>query len=274
MQQREVGHYRIHIMNEVNKTLFIPLYGKAQVSRQKIILNDPTAEEIWGAEQFPIHGKSASKWLSYNMAMRARIFDDWTAEMIAKNPDAFIFHIGCGLDSRCRRVRSTYKSWFDCDFPDVIEIRKKYYRESDSYHMITLNAADPEQVKALPEAPAAIIILEGISMYLTGDELRGFFKVLQDKYAKLHILMDVYTEFGAKASKYKNPINDVGVTQVYGIDDIEDIIGDLEIHHKAEHSLTPARLVDELKPADRAVFKLLFTGKAYSKIYRLHELEK
>ena len=28
-------------MNEVNKTLYIPLYGKAEVSRKGIILQDP-----------------------------------------------------------------------------------------------------------------------------------------------------------------------------------------------------------------------------------------
>ena len=28
-------------MNEVNKTLYIPLYGKSKVSKQGIILNDP-----------------------------------------------------------------------------------------------------------------------------------------------------------------------------------------------------------------------------------------
>ena len=37
-------------MNEVNKTLFIPLYGKSQVSKKDIILNDPTAEKIWKEE--------------------------------------------------------------------------------------------------------------------------------------------------------------------------------------------------------------------------------
>lgn len=31
--------------------------------------------------------------------------------------------------------------------------------------------------------------------------------------------MDCYTTFAAKASKIKNPINDVGMTTVYGIDD-------------------------------------------------------
>ena len=48
-------------MNEVNNTLFIPLYGKAKVSRQGIILKDPAAERIWSAESFPIRGKSRSR---------------------------------------------------------------------------------------------------------------------------------------------------------------------------------------------------------------------
>ena len=60
-------------MNEVNKTLYIPLYGKSKVSKQGIILNDPSAERIWEEEAFPIRGKSRSKWLAYNMAMRARV---------------------------------------------------------------------------------------------------------------------------------------------------------------------------------------------------------
>ena len=44
-------------MNEVSRTLFIPLYGKTQVSEKGIILNDPMSEKIWKAESFPIHGK-------------------------------------------------------------------------------------------------------------------------------------------------------------------------------------------------------------------------
>ena len=51
-------------MNSVNQTLYIPLYGKALVSRQGIILNDKTAEQIWDAVQFPLKAKSRSKWLA------------------------------------------------------------------------------------------------------------------------------------------------------------------------------------------------------------------
>ena len=64
-------------MNEINKTLYIPLYGKALVSGRKIILRDPKAEEIWAEEGFPLKGKSKSKWLAYYMSMRAAAFDRW-----------------------------------------------------------------------------------------------------------------------------------------------------------------------------------------------------
>ena len=63
-------------MNNVNKTLYIPLYGKAYVSRRGLFLKDPKAEEIWDAEGFPLKGKSASKWLAFYMGIRAAV---WTA---------------------------------------------------------------------------------------------------------------------------------------------------------------------------------------------------
>ena len=259
-------------MNEVNKTLFIPLYGKSTVSKQHIILNDPDAERIWEAERFPIRGKSKSKWLAYNMAMRARVFDDWTDRMLRKHKDALVLHIGCGLDSRCRRVREPYRLWIDCDLPDVIAIRKDYFGESGNYRMQALDASDPAQIAALPESDTAIVVLEGLSMYLSKAQLRGFLGALRKKYRVLCVLMDIYTEFGAKASKYKIPVNDVGVTKLYGIDDMEGMIGGLGLRVVREHSFTPPALVNELKPMDRAFFRLMFTGRLYRKIYRLMEL--
>lgn len=260
-------------MNGVNKTLFIPLYGKSKVSEKGVILNDPMAEKIWKAEAFPIHGKSKSKWLTYNMAMRARVFDDWAASMLRENKDALVLHIGCGLDSRCLRVKEPCANWLDGDFPEVISLRKKYYAETDSYHMIEIDASDAAKIEQLPDSRTAIVVLEGICMYLTNRQLNCLFQALGKKYSKLHILMDVYTEFGAKASKYKNPVNDVGVTELFGVDDVQTLLNDTNIKFKAEHSFTPDHLVNELKPSERAFFKLMFSRKLYRKIYRLYELE-
>ena len=256
-------------MNEVNNTLFIPLYGKAKVSRQGIILKDPAAERIWSAESFPIRGKSRSRWLAYNMAMRARVFDDWTDAMLRKHPEALVIHIGCGLDSRFERVQSFYSNWVDCDLPEVIDIRKKYYDESDRYHMMALDASEPRQIGNLPESDTAIVALEGLTMYLTNDEVRDLFRALETRYRNVRILADFYTEFGAKASRFKNPVNEVGVTQLYGIDDPAKILQGLRLHVQKEYSFTPSRLIDELTPVERIIFRQLFTGGMYRRIYRL-----
>ena len=144
--------------------------------------------------------------------------------------------------------------------------------ENDNYHMVVLDASDAEQIKPLPDNDVAIVVLEGISMYLRKEDLHALFDAIEKKYREVHVLMDVYTEFGAKASKYKNPINDVGVTKVYGIDDIDEVVDGLRLRAIAEHSFTPDDLINELKPSDRTIFKRLFTGKSYRKIYRLHEL--
>ena len=265
---------KIISMNEVNKTLFIPLYGKAKVSRKGIIIKDSMAEKIWDAEGFKIRGKSKSKWLTYNMAMRAKIFDDWVEKMLLENPDALVLHIGCGLDSRAFRIDSAYKLWIDGDFPEVLETRKKYYSENERYKMMEFNAAKSEMVEKLPDAKTVIVVFEGISMYLRNDELNAFIKALDKKYPEVHMLLDVYTVFGAKASKYKNPINDVGVTAVWGIDDINVVLSETQFKCEAEHSLTPKNLVNQLSFFERRFFKFLFTGSFYRKIYRLYEITK
>ena len=78
-------------------------------------------------EGFVLHGKAKSKWLAYNMAMRARVFDDWTESMLENKKDAIVLHMGCGLDSRYRRIKYPYKLWLDCDLPDVTSVRRKYH---------------------------------------------------------------------------------------------------------------------------------------------------
>ena len=261
-------------MTNVNQTLFIPLYGKAKVSRQGIILKDSMAEKIWETCAFEVHGKSKSKWLTYNMAMRAKIFDDWVEKMLAQNPDALVLHIGCGLDSRAFRIAAPYISWIDGDFPEVLEARKKYYSENEHYKMMAFDASKSEMVEKLPDAKTVIVVFEGISMYLRNEELNAFVRALDKKYPQVHMLLDVYTVFGAKASKYKNPINDVGVTTVWGLDDINVAIADTQFKCDAEHSLTPENLVNQLPAFDRKFFKFLFTGSFYRKIYRLYEISK
>ena len=123
-------------MDNVNKTLYIPLYGKAIVSKKSIILSDKKAEQIQSEEGFRLKGKSKSKWLAYFMAMRAAVFDHWLKDKMVSNKNAVVLHIGCGMDSRIDRVGSDGHLWYDIDFEDVIELRKKHFSTNEHYKML------------------------------------------------------------------------------------------------------------------------------------------
>lgn len=271
-------------MDNVSKTLYIPLYGKAYVSNNNILLKDPKAEEIWAAEGFALKGKSKSKWLAYYMAMRARVFDQWVRKQQEADPEAVVLHLGCGMDSRVLRVEAAVTrnaatekevmgQWYDVDFPDVIAERKRYYQDNACYHMVASDVRDPQWMQQIPSDSRAIVVMEGISMYLTPEELKKLLVDMCGHFSQVKILMDCYTTFSAKASRIKNPINDVGVTQVYGLDDPAILQEGTGLHYVREHEMTPEDMVQELKGMERVIFAKVYGGEMARKMYRMYEYE-
>ena len=255
-------------MNNVNKTLYIPLYGKSYVSRLGILLQDPKAEQIWAEEGFSLKGKAKSKWLAYTMGMRSAVFDRWVEARMEQEPEAIILHAGCGMDSRCLRIRHPGRTWFDVDFPEVMAERARYFSETADYRMIPSDLRNMDWLQAIEKGSSAIIVMEGVSMYLTPEERNHILAQWAQHFSHISLLMDTYTTFGAKASKYKNPINEVGVTQVYGMDKPGDVTA---LPFLAEHDLTPEDLIRQLKPREQAIFRRLFAGSFAKKLYRLYE---
>lgn len=258
-------------MNNVNKTMYIPLYGKAFVSKKGIILQDKKAEEIWEKEGFQLKGKSKSKWLAYYMGMRSAVFDGWLKNQMNADSEAIVLHIGCGMDSRVERVGTKGHQWYDVDFHDVISERRKYYSENQFYHMIESDARTEEWIEKLPQAKKAIVVLEGVCMYFKLNELRQLMSALNKHFQSVKVLMDCYTERAAKASRYKNPINDVGVTVVYGIDNPKVLEENTGLFFLSEHDMTPQSMINELKGIEKSVFKFVFAGAFSKSMYRLYE---
>lgn len=262
----------VNVMNNVNKTLYIPLYGKSCVSKRGIILHDAKAEEIWTAEGFQLKGKSASKWLGYYLAMRTRVFDRWLRQQLEAMPEAAVLHLGCGMDSRICRVGSQGHRWYDVDFPDVIAQRKRYFAENEHYHMLAANVTEDDFLSSV-HGTTAIVVMEGISMYLKPQQLQELMTRLGGRFEQVSLLMDCYTELAAKASKYKNPINDVGVTEVYGLDDPNVLnLGGFRLLREME--ITPPDLIEQLQGMEKNIFKKLYAGSMSRKLYRMYEFAK
>ena len=110
-------------------------------------------------------------------------------------------------------------------------------------------------------------------MYLSADELSSFLGRIAEKFGKVSLLMDCYTTFAARASKYKNPINDVGVRSVFGIDEPRSLENG-GLRFIREHNMTPDYLIDELSGMERTVFCKVYGGRMSKRLYRLYEYEK
>ena len=261
-------------MNNINKTLYIPLYGKAYASLYSPLIWDSKAIHIWDSVKFPLKGKSKSKWLAYYMAMRALVYDEWVFCEYQENPKTVVLHVGCGLDSRCERVSVEDADWYDIDFPEVIEERKIYFEESDRYHMISADVRTDDWKKKIPGNQDAIIVMEGISMYLSPDELVKLLSDFSEHFHSVKILMDCYSEKAAFASKYKNPIKEVGVTKVFGYDDPQQLASDSGLEFCKEWDMTPERFINRLNGTEKFIFRKLYAGKTAKSLYRMYEFKK
>lgn len=251
-------------MNAINRTLYIPLYGKACVSRRGIILHDPTAERIWQKEGFPLRGKARSKWLAYYMSMRAAVIDEWVRAQMGEKDIAL--HLGCGLDARCERVKKN-GLWYDVDLPDVMEIRKQYFKQTEQYHMIGADLLSEGWLEALPHVRKAVVVMEGVSMYLPEETISRLFCRLAERFERVELIMDAYTQRAVKLSRYGNPIRTVGASAMTGIDDPHQLKG---LVFDRRLSLTPEEKICELKGMEQSIFRKLYAGGFAEGLYRLY----
>lgn len=259
-------------MNDVSRTLYIPLYGKALVSRRGVILRDADAERIWDAAGFELRGKARSRWLAYRMAMRARVFDMWIQPQLREG--ATVLHIGCGLDSRAQRVERRGCAWYDIDMPEVIEERRRFFDEDDGYHMVGADVRDSEWLDALPQGESAVVMLEGVVMYLSRPELTGLLRAIGQRYESVSVLMDCYTGLGARLSAWGNPIRTVGDAQVYGLDDAHELAQAAGMELLAELDMAPAEMSGQLRGMERIVFRRVFASAFARRLQRMYMLDK
>lgn len=259
-------------LNNESKTLFIPLLGKALMSRDHLFLHDPKAEEIITKIDFDFHSLKQSKWLSMFMSVRALIFDELCNEYILDHPNATIIHLGCGLDSRCLRVNQNYKNWYDIDYQEVINIRKNFYNEDSSHKMIGSSVIDFKWLEQIEKNDHILVVAEGLTMYLAEEEIKKLIAHIHERFENVFLLFDAYSKKGVKTSKIKNPVNQMKAKVQYGIDSPEEF---LSLNEKLEYVATHLIKKDDnnLPGLTKFIFNCLYCGKISQSLYKIYEFK-
>ncbi|XXX74623.1 class I SAM-dependent methyltransferase [Sorangium sp. So ce134] len=216
---------KVHLTKE-KETLLVTLYGKALESRSKDpILRDEAAESAVRRIDYDFGRLKVRRADAISLAIRARELDRWTVDFLAGHPGATVLHLGCGLDGRVFRVDPPASvRWFDVDYPEVIELRRRLYPQRDGYRMIGSSVTDPRWLDEVPADRPAMIVAEGLLPYLSEGDARQLLVRLINHLPGGQLAFDAYSRTGARLLRHHPSIRVTGASLgSWGIDDPREI---------------------------------------------------
>lgn len=104
---------------------------------------------------------------------RAKLIDDAARTFLDRHDEAVVLHLGCGLDSRVRRLDPCPGvRWFDVDQEPVIELRRQLYDDRENVTTVAASVTDPAWWSQVPDDLPRLVLAEGLLMYLDPDGVR------------------------------------------------------------------------------------------------------
>ncbi len=198
----------------VPETLLIPLWARAvETSNSDPIIRDDKAVEMVAAIDYDFF-RFESSWLSQvGVSVRTKLLDDATRKFLARNPGGTVVNLGAGLDTRYERLQPHSAHWYDLDLPEVVELRRRFFAETDQYHMIARSVLDfgwMEEID-LKSAPV-LIIAEGLLMYLNEEEVKSLFQALANTLDNAEMLFEVVAPIMVGRSKHHDSVAKISST--------------------------------------------------------------
>ena len=190
---------KIHfdMQDDVSETLIIPLYFRAKESvRPDALLVDNAALELVNRIDFDYSRIRLGAHDQVLIIMRVREFDRMARKFLEEHPGAVVVHIGCGLDTRYKRLEDMQVEWYDLDLPEVIALRRKVgLVDQGRYHTIGASVFDfgwMDQIELAPSTPL-LLIAEGVFMYFEEPQIKSLVFKLREKFQHIDLICDAMT---------------------------------------------------------------------------------
>jgi O-methyltransferase involved in polyketide biosynthesis len=210
-------------LTKEQETLLIPLFAKGHGN---LLFDDEKARRILDGVQYDFGRLKIPQKTRVTLRIRAKKLDDYTRQFITTHPNALVLHLGCGLDSRCLRVPRAETVWIDLDLPDVIELRRRFYPETETYRLIASSAADLGWLEGISAGGRPVfVVAEGLLMYLKGSEVRDLVVCLHRKFPGGSLAFDAFSRLTAERIRAHPSLQKTGAVVHWGIDDPAEIEG-------------------------------------------------
>ncbi|HOD36132.1 MAG TPA: class I SAM-dependent methyltransferase [Syntrophales bacterium] len=200
----------------VSETLLIPLWARAaETKRSDPIIFDPKAVEICDVLDYDFTRFDRAWMTQTGIAVRTRLIDEAVLDRIAGQPETVFINLGAGLDTRFERVDNGRILWYEVDLPEVIEVRRHFFTETQRHRCISRSIIDftwTEEVDLAGRAP--LIIAEGLFMYFDEGDVRAVFRRLAQCFSGAEMIFEVLTPLAVGMGRFDECVSKVGGGQL------------------------------------------------------------
>lgn len=226
----------------VPETMLQTVYARARESRGRGVIRDAKAEEL--VEKLDYDFSLAEKDTAMRSGVIARtiVLDRLTTAYLAGHPGAVVVNIACGLDTRCYRMTG-YRHWYNLDLPETMAVREKLLPESGAVTQIAMSAMDDWGSRIEETDAPVLIIIEGLTMYLTEADVQRIFAVIAGRFPQAAVLVETMNPMVVKRFKEKS-IEGSNAKFTWGVRDGRALAALLpDFRFVAEHGLTEGMAV-------------------------------
>jgi O-methyltransferase involved in polyketide biosynthesis len=259
-------------LSREKETLLVPLYCRYLESKKETpIIRDEKAVEMVERIEYDFSRLAIPKQTYVTVCLRAKQFDNYVREYLAAAPGGTVIQLGCGLDSRCLRADNGKAAWYDLDFPEVIDLRKRFFKETARYHLIPSSVTNLSWLKTIKlKGQPALILAEGLFMYLKEEEIKALVKALLDRFPGGVLAFDSYSATAAKGIGAHPSIKKTGAVVHWGINDARAIESwDKRLRLSDEWFFTQSNELAKLDRGYRLLFRIMGLFAAAKKAHRI-----
>ena len=223
-------------LNTVSETALITLKSRVQeAEKDEPVIRDEVAQECLAKirpllpleMQNRVLNRNLPATLTRHIALRARKYDSYAKDFLAKNKAGLVVSLGCGFDTRYWRVSERAWNYIEVDLPEVIEAKKKVLGDRLTYRTIGSSVLDEgwiEEVRSI-QKENILFLAEGLLMYLPQAEVVGLFNKLAGAFSKSEIVFEVINKKYTKGlwkksveSKMKRSLgSEAGASYQFGV---------------------------------------------------------
>ena len=190
-------------LSGVPETMLQTVYARAKETKTRGAIHDDKAVELVDKLHYDFSLADKDAAMSSGVIARTIVLDHLVQQYLTAHPGAVVVNIACGLDTRCYRMQG-YSHWYNLDLPETIGVRARLLPESGTISQIAQSAMEDWGGSIAETDAPALVIIEGLTMYLTQEDVQQIFAVIHKRFAKVTVFVEIMNPMVVKNMKEKS----------------------------------------------------------------------